>query len=273
MNWHLTPDGRRYINMGRGLDEPMPFCLRPLLPMICGDSVPRWIAATVLGLVASVVLTGALTVTRGGTLTQAVLAMVLIAGLPSLRFSFFAPVLVDAPGMAFALAAAVLWPIEAPYSQVIAMGLVVIGALISEKVPIWAAVFGLQPWLLLGLVVPIWVRLVVGKVPTDPRDPLSETIDHPIIASRMHHAGKWRDPKLMLLPWGACLIVIAEPSAWLLIALAVGYAQLLVATDSVRLYQQAAPVVCVLAALSLPTEWALPAVLFHWFNPWMGDGV
>ena len=269
MNFHLTPDGRRYLNMGQGKAEPMPFCLRPLLPMICGTSTPRWIAVTVLGLVTSVALTGVLASNMGATQAQAVLAMVLIAGLPSLRFSFFAPVLVDAPGMAFALGAAVLWPIDPVWSFVS----MTLGALISEKVPIWAAVFALQPWLLLGLAVPVFIRLVVGKVETDPSDPLAETLNHPIIASRMHHHGKWRDPKLMILPWGACLFAIAEPSPWLLIALAVGYAQLLVATDSVRLYQQAAPVVCVFAALSLPTEWALPAVLAHWFNPWMGDGV
>jgi hypothetical protein len=78
----------------------------------------------------------------------------------------------------------------------------------------------------------------------------------------------------MILPWGACLIVLAEePSAWLLLALAVGYAQLLVATDTVRLYQQAAPVVCVTAALMIPSGWEIPLVLAHWFNPLGGAGL
>ena len=77
----------------------------------------------------------------------------------------------------------------------------------------------------------------------------------------------------LIMVVAGCLIVVTDPTLWLGIALAVGYAQLMVATDTVRLYQQAAPVVCVIAALAIPIEWALPAVLAHWFNPWLGDGV
>ncbi len=269
MNFRLTPDGVRYANMGRGLAEPMPFCLRPLLPVICGDKMPRWIAATVLGLIASVALTGVLALQRGATEAQAVVAMALLAGLPSLRFSFFAPVLVDMPAMALALGAAVLWPIE----PILAFACAGIAGLVSEKAPIWAAVFALSPWLLSGLAAPAFVALVTRRTAADPNDPLAETITHPIRSSMKWHAGKWRNPHLMLLPWGACLVVLADPTLWLVIALAVGYAQIFVATDTVRLYQQAAPVVCVLAALSIPIDWALPALAAHWFNPWMGDGV
>lgn len=270
MTFRITPDGARYVRMGLNQAEPMPFCIRPLLPLICRDSMPRWIAATTLGLIASIVLTGVLALSWGATQEQALVAMALVSGLPLLRFSFFAPVLVDMPAMALALGAALLWPISVELSLVVAA----VAGLVSEKAPIWAAVFALQPWLLAGLVTPVLLFLLMmhDKDP-DPNDPLADTLRHPIRSSMKWHAGKWRDPRAMLLPWGACLVVVVDPSWVLLIALAVGYAQLLVATDTVRLYQQAAPVVCIAAAFVIPTEWALPVVLAHWFNPWLGDGV
>lgn len=75
----------------------------------------------------------------------------------------------------------------------------------------------------------------------------------------------------MLLPWGACLLAILNPSWQLLAVLAFGYAQLLVATDTVRLYQQAAPVVCIAAATALPISvgFAAVSVAAIW-NPWGG---
>lgn len=270
MRFTLTPDGHRYLNMGNGLAaEPVPFALRPLLPFICRDSQWRWIAAMVMGITCSVVLTGFLALQHGATEIQALVAMALLAGLPSLRFSFFAPVLVDMPAMALSLGAAVLWPIE----PIWAFGIASLAGLVSEKAPIWAAVFALQPWLLLGLWAPLCSWLFFGGTRPRADDPLADTINHPIRSSLRFHSGQWRDLRLMILPWGACLVVMADLTPWLLIALAVGYAQILVATDTVRLYQQAAPVVCILAAIMIPAHLALPAVLFHWFNPWAGDGL
>jgi hypothetical protein len=57
------------------------------------------------------------------------------------------------------------------------------------------------------------------------------------------------------------------------VPVAVGYAQLLVATDSTRLYQASAPVVCIAAALVIPPEWAVAVLVAHWLNPWAGSGV
>jgi hypothetical protein len=145
--------------------------------------------------------------------------------------------------------------------------------MVSEKVPVWAAVFSLQPLLLAGLIAPLarWLLTTAGQI--NHNDPLAWTLDQRI-AGLKAHMGRWRDPYLMLLPWGACLVVAcAVPSLWLMLALAVGYAQLLVATDTVRLYQQAAPVVCVSAAFVIPETWAVPVLLAHWFNPWKTEGL
>ena len=58
-----------------------------------------------------------------------------------------------------------------------------------------------------------------------------------------------------------------------LVAVGLGYSQLLVATDAVRLYQWAAPVLALAAVAAVPA-WALPIVaLTVIFNPWKGPGI
>jgi hypothetical protein len=270
VNLRLTPDGGRYLSMGRGNREPLPFHLRWLLPWLCRHHTRRWLVASSLGYVGVVCLTAVLALQHGATQTQAIVAAALVAGLPALRFMCFAPVLVDMPGVALALAAAVLWPVE-PLASI---AVVFVAATVSEKAPILAAIFALSPILLVGLAAPLIRLLAFRRGAIDPRDALGWTLAHPFKAGRKGHAGKWRDPRLMLMPWGACLVVLAAaPSLWLVLALLAGYSQLLVATDTVRLYQTAAPVVCISAAVLIPEAWILPVLLAHWFNPFMGSGI
>jgi hypothetical protein len=124
-----------------------------------------------------------------------------------------------------------------------------------------------------GLVAPAlrWLLFKPGEIAENDANAL--TLKYPLTCGLEAHRGKWRNPLLMLTPWGACLVVLAFPSWWLTLALAVGYVQLLVATDSVRLYQQAAPVVCISAALAIPEAWTVPVLVAHWFNPWGGNGL
>ena len=193
----------------------------------------------------------------------------LLLGLPWIRFAWHAPILIDMPSLALALGAAVLWPL----SPIGALGIALLAGAVSEKAPVWAAIFALQPLLMVGLLAPL-VRLIAvkpGEVKND--DALAWTLN-PLRAGLRGHAGIWRSARAMLAPWGVCLIVaFGVPSLWLLAALAVGYGQLLVATDTVREYQQAAPVVCVAAAMMIPEPWIGPALLAHWFNPWAGGGL
>ena len=270
MPFRLTPDGGRYLSMAHGKAEPLPFHLRWLLPKLCRDSIPRWVAATVVGTLATVALTGVLALQHGATQTQAVVAMLLMGGLPFVRFCWFSPVLVDMPAVALALAAAVLYPL----SPLAALGVCLLGGTISEKVPVLAAVFSLQPLLLVGAAAPIVRYMLASAGEIDVRDQASWALAHPLAAGLRSHAGKWRDPRLMLLPWGACLVVVAAvPSIWLGLALALGYGQTLLVTDTVREYQVFAPVVCVSAAMMIPEAWAVPVLLAHWFNPWAGGGL
>jgi len=65
-----------------------------------------------------------------------------------------------------------------------------------------------------------------------------------------------------------------EPTPQLVVALAVGYGALLVATDTVRVYQPAAaPVVMLAAAQVIPERWlplAVVATFFWWRRPVLG---
>lgn len=194
--------------------------------------------------------------------------MACVALLPGVTFSWRYPVLVDATGMAAALAAAVVFPHCWPAAIVIAL----IAGTIRETAPIWAAIYAWNPLLLIGLV-PVAVRALMrqGDDVLDAEN--AWILTHPIKASRKYHAGLWLDPFVMVTPWGALIAGLAGLDLRLGAALAAGYAQLLIATDSVRLYQWAAPVMALACVQTLPS-WSLPFVaLGVAFNPWKGPGL
>lgn len=265
----LTPDGVRYLAIAGGMRQPLPFHLRWLLPWLLGGRIWLWIAVSWGSLAASGALIAVVALQWGATEGEAVLASLLWLGLPSVRFQVEAPVLVDAAGMALVLASVALWPVS-PWA---AVGLAGLGGAVWEKAPVWAAVFAMEPMLLAGLLAPALRRLLVAPGAIEEKDPYRETLEHPLRTGLKAHAGQWRDPVRMALPWGVCLVVLAMPHPFWVAAVVLGYAQLVVATDTVRLYQQAAPVVAIAAASMLPIEWAVPLVLAHWLNPWAGKGI
>jgi len=98
-------------------------------------------------------------------------------------------------------------------------------------------------------------------------------LQHPFKASQKYHANLWADPFTMVTPWGAMIVGLVGLDAQLAAALALGYCQLLIATDSVRLYQWAAPVLALASVHALPA-WSLPFIaLGVVFNPWKGSGL
>jgi len=194
--------------------------------------------------------------------------MACVAFLPGIAFSVRHPVLVDAFGMALALGAALMLSVCWPIAIVLAL----LAGCTRETAPIWAAVYAWNPLLLVGLV-PVGVRWLMRSGP-DVLDPKNAWIlEHPIKASIEFHAGRWTDPLLMVLPWGGLLAGITAFTVQTLVAVGLGYSQLLVATDAVRLYQWAAPVLALAAVAAVPA-WALPIVaLTVIFNPWKGPGI
>ena len=79
-------------------------------------------------------------------------------------------------------------------------------------------------------------------------------------------------PLIWIWPWGAGLIALADLSPQLVVVLAVAYAQTVVATDTVRLYQWAWPVVAVATAGVVPLAWLLPLAVLHIASPFKGQG-
>jgi hypothetical protein len=81
--------------------------------------------------------------------------VVLFATLPGVVFCVTAPTCPDLLGVALALGAARLFPSH-PY---VAIGVSLIGGVVHERVPVFAALYAWNPWLLLGLLgVRWWAR-------------------------------------------------------------------------------------------------------------------
>lgn len=267
----LGPDSARYMHAGQGHPVARPFHLRVLLPAINGDDPVLWWACWYTSWV---VAAGGLYL-WGVTLGwQQGLAMVaLCLALPGVWGPHVVrPVGVDLPAMALSVLAVgafewdpALWPL--------ALVLVFIAASVKESAPVWAALWAWHPLFLLGLVVPAVVACVrrpeVDQFTAQPQ--LLAVHDHPIRTALLAHRGRWRDAWLMVAPWGATLAALYAPSWQTFAVLAVTYAQLLVATDTVRLLHTAAgPFMAYTAVQVIPVEWLPLAVVLHvwwWRKP------
>jgi hypothetical protein len=236
----VTIDGTRLMATPR----PSPFHLRWLLPTLLGKRLWAWAAVSWASLLCTAVL-----------MPGDIWACALWVSLPWFRTMAAAPVLVDAPAFALSLVAQ-----KAPGGYPVAlMGW--LGAMVSERLPVFMALMAWSAWPLLGL----WSVFVLHRiVPHTPRQGPGA------LAVGQSRAFCWCDPAILLLPWGAGLAAVFS-AGWTLqeVALiAVAYGQLLVAHDTSRLYMWCAPVVLPRAVAVLPTNLRLAAVLATWFNPW-----
>jgi hypothetical protein len=238
-----------------------PFHLRWLLPMVCRDKPARWLFVNRVSFAALGLLAWAYT----GSVWMAC-----IATLPGLHFNWRFPVQVDVPALALALAAAVMLPIWWPAAVLLAF----VAGCTKESAPVFAAVFAWNPLLLVGLI-PVAFRWLQRQGPDVDTLPTShhELVAHPLRTGWQFHGKRLLDPQLMLLPWGGLLVALGAVSWQLTAAVVLAYAQLAMATDSVRLYQWAAPVVALAATQAISPAWLpLVAAATVW-NPFRGDGV
>ena len=162
----------------------------------------------------------------------------------------------------------VLLPINIYASIIVAM----LSGMVRETSPLWAAIYSFNPLPLLGLI-PVAVRLLFKRGGDVLDADNAWVLKHPFKASKQFHEDRWTDPLLMFTPWAGLILGLGAMSWQLAIALIVAYAQLLVATDSVRLYQWAAPVVCIACVQFVPGALLVFVVLSVVFNPWKGNGV
>lgn len=267
----LTPDGRFYVALGAGTRVPAPYCYRVLVPLVCRARLRVWRAVSALALVGTGPLLVAYLALLG--VDAPLLGLALWLGLPGV-FGLLVryPVLVDQVANAAALGAAVLWWGGHPATALV---VALVGGLVRETVPVWAAALALSPVLLCGLLAPLLLRLFVapGPIPESAR----AWLEKPLEAARVHHLGSALDPAKMLAPWGALAVLFplaaGAPGAGRLVlaaalALAVAYAQLFVANDATRLYQAPAPLVVAVGALLVPAYLAPLVAVAHLFNPW-----
>lgn len=262
----LGPDAARYVLAGQGHRVARPFNLRFLLPSLCRDSPTRWKVAWLvswpLGFAAATVWA----LGAGAAPAAAVAAAVLLIALPGVWGPLVVrPVGVDLPAMAVGLVAAAMW-VHGWY--VPALIVVAVAASIKESSPVWVALWVWSPWPLVALVVPAVVAIVrrpeIDPVTTVPV--LREVHDHPFRSALAARRGRWRDAWLMVAPWGVTLAGLVNPTPRVVAALAVAHAQLLIATDTVRLVHTAAgPVMALAAAQVIPPGWLLLAAAVHVF--------
>jgi hypothetical protein len=250
----LTPDGVAYLRAAAGEPVSGPFRWR-LAARFMGALPPQaWDLVSQGALLVAGCLVYALSERAGA---NPHLALALWLGLPWTRSLVRCPYLLDQVGMAAALGAALApWPYQIP--------LALVAGSCSERAPVFAAAFAWSPVPLVGLIVPGLAAVLTRRGPTmaeHPTDPWGTA------RTLLQATPTWR----LVAPWGACLAAAGACTVQVGAALALGYAQCLVATDRVRLYQWASPVVCVAAAgvlQGLPAP-VLGFVLFaHWVWPW-----
>ncbi|MFI9251129.1 hypothetical protein [Streptomyces sp. NPDC053069] len=266
----LSPDGRRYLIKGSGRPVAMPFAVRWALPALCRDSPLRWRVCTDVHLVAVPVLMYLWLGPYASDERLRVVGALLVCGLPGLwRIHIRWPVSVDATALAWALGSALLVRNGQLVPGVLAA---VFAGLVKETSPVFAACFAWSPLPLAGLLAPAVVKCFARVGP----DPMGQpdVLANPFLASRLYHVGRWFDPRLMAAPWGICLLAFGVTDRDLLVMLAVtaavAYGQIVIATDTVRLYQWAAPPVIAATITVVPSRWAYAALAAHLLNPWAG---
>jgi hypothetical protein len=180
------------------------------------------------------------------------------------------PVGVDLPALALSLWSVALlelgfWPA--------AVVLALAAGAVKETSPVFAALWSWNPLLLVGLIAPA-VRALVARPALDEvtmTPSLLHVHEHPFRSALEAHRARARDGWLWLAPWGATLAALTRPSWWLVATLVAAHAQLVVATDHVRLVHTAAgPVLALVAAQALPGHLLVLAVagsFFWWRRP------
>lgn len=255
----MTPDGRRYL-MAAERRVARPFHYRWLLSAVCGTRPRRWIVTA---------YTSAVLFTTGvAVYSRSWWAIPLVAGWAgTVRFNVRNPILVDLPAMA-----AAVWAANAADHRMwwAAVPLVLLAGAIKETSPVFAALWAWHPALLIGLV-PVAVRHLQPAGDDCLDDENRWILDHPVRASVKYHrplpAWVW------VLPWGAGLVAVPELGLGGWVCVAVAYCQCAVATDTVRLYQWAAPVMAAATVGAVDPRWWPVIAAVHLVNPFRTEGV
>lgn len=255
--YQVTPDGRRYLAMGRGGKQPSPYARRWLMPAVIKANITAWKVASGVAFLAC----GPLMYELTGSLA----CVWLMAWLPGLLLNVRLPVLTDQCAIALMLGSAVAYQHG---HLAVAMALLFASGQCKESAPVFGVL--LCPHWLMGVAALMSVLGACGVGVRRGGEPDAEHQFRPFRTARAKHDPfKWTS---MLLPWGgvavmACVAGLELNTVTVLagVSLAVAYGQLLIANDEVRLYQWAAPAVLVALAPYMDGPWLVPALVAHPF--------
>lgn len=253
-----SPDTRAYVAMAKGERLCDPYRLRWLLPMILPPGGRVWWIVSASAFVLSCPLIALFAEAHG---VSGLWAVLLWVALPMWDINLKLCMLVDPVAWLFALISAVLIIQGDTIGAVIA---VMIAGMVAPKAPVFAALWTLNPWLLLGMVPVVVAHLVIPKREA-PKNIIE--LSQPWLTGIRTHGIHLHDAKELLLPWGGCMAAVLCGDWRILPAVIVAYAQLLRSTDSARLYMWAAPVVIIGALKVIPEAALMVALLYTWFNP------
>jgi len=254
-----SPDEIRYMKVGRGAGGARPFHLRWLIPWIVG---PNLAVARATQLISMLVL-AAYCAAESGHWWMGLIPF----GLTGLTLNFRLPFLVDLPALATAAAAA--WLADDYLPAAIALS-VVAGAM-KETAPVFSAAYAWNPWLLVGLIAPALRHWRHRPVEDCLDDENAWILAHPFAAAAKYHRAipSWA----YILPWGALLVNAGSLDHRQIVVLVLAYAQILIATDTVRLYQWATPALVVGPLADIPTSWVWIVLALHFTHPFRTQGV
>lgn len=259
--YQLTPDGIRYAAAVNGR-VPKPFHYRFLLPKVLGDNGAHWFWMSRIATWSLLPLV--YWFLDGGW--RGVVAAVMVTGLAGVwKFNRRFPVLVDATGMMFALLSADLfrhnlWPL--------AVIVALVGACARETVPVMAALYAWNPLALVGLA-PVAIRHFQREGPDPQGNPPWKLGEQFRICTEIHRKQPlW----LFVVPWGAATVGLAALSPQLALTLVACYAPMLIATDTVRIYMWAFPVLLAATVRAVPLKWLPLLLALHFVNPYKTEG-
>lgn len=254
------PDMTFYLALANGdKTVPTPYRLRVLMPMLFGTRPLAWQIANAAMFSASCGLVAAFGMTQGLTAWGALFAAFVWASFGGNRLGLMLPVLTDAAVTFFGIGAAVAFLTG---NHAIGVGMLCVGTLANEKVPIVTAV---AMWSL----TPLWALFIVAALwfmPHTRKHWNVAWLDTPIRAAWDKHKAKAYDWRSYLMPWGVGLTALIGADVRTLVAFGIGYAALIAAQDTARVYQMCGAVVAVAAAGVIPESWMLPASVMHWFT-------
>lgn len=257
----LSPDGQHYMAMAQGHGQPRPFMFRWLAPYLLGTNPRAWRGAAYASAVCISLV--------AWSYTGAWAALFIPLGLAGVvKVNVRCPVLVDLPAMMYALAAAVCVR-DGWWWLGIVMAL--LAGATKETAPVFAALWAWSPIPLVGLLVPALTVVFVKPKPYPLGGLADEALAHPVRVAWSVHRTQ-RTFAWWVLPWGVLVLGVAHPTLQVALTLAVAYGQCLVATDLVRMYQWAWPVLALNTFHVVPRAWWPVLVVLHLASPHKGEG-